>query len=156
MDTISLIIGLGLLALFTIPIVYLVRLGNAQNSSIIKQANSFAAQHHLKLDELEQVGCCTIGLDVSQKKLIFTHPKNNGTFELIDLTAYSALSLRQELQSSNSNRIQYLSLHFIENRTQFEKFICFYDESGEDITSPEIRLQQARKWEHKITPLLAA
>jgi len=156
MDTISLILGLGLLALFAIPIIYLILKSNAQTSKVRQQTYDFATQNKLKIDEFEQVGNTIIALDVSSKKIIFSKAGSEDQFEIIDLTEYTAIQLQQELQAKNSEKIQFLALNFAAKQKQSPKSICFYDEAGSDIIAPEIRLQQARKWETKITPLIAA
>jgi len=156
MDTISLILGLGLLALFAIPIIYLILKSNAQTSKVKQRANDFATQNKLKIDEFEQVGNTIIALDVSNKKIIYSKAESEDQFEIIDLTQYAAIQLQQELQAKNSEKIQFLALNFAAKQKQSPKSICFYDEAGKDIIAPEIRLQQARKWETKITPLIAA
>lgn len=156
MDTISLILGLGLLALFAIPIIYLILKSNAQISKVKQRANDFATQNKLKIDEFEQVGTTIIALDVSNRKIIYSKAESEDQFEIIDLTQYAAIQLQQELQTQNSEKIQFLALNFAAKQKQDPKSICFYDEAGSDIIAPEIRLQQARKWETKITPLIAA
>ena len=156
MDTISLIYGLGLLALFAIPIIYLILKSNAQTSKVKQRAYDFATQNKLKIDEFEQVGTTIIALDVSNKKIIFSNAEGEDQFEIIDLTQYATIQLQQDLQARNSEKIQFLALNFAAKQKQSPKSICFYDEAGSDIIAPEIRLQQARKWETKITPLIAA
>ncbi|WP_295181587.1 hypothetical protein [uncultured Christiangramia sp.] len=156
MDTISLILGLGLLALFAIPIIYLILKSNAQTSKVKQRAYDFATQNKLKIDEFEQVGTTIIALDVSNKKIIFSNAEIEDQFEIIDLTQYATIQLQQDLQARNSEKIQFLALNFAAKQKQSPKSICFYDEAGSDIIAPEIRLQQARKWETKITPLIAA
>jgi len=156
MDTISLILGLGLLALFAIPIIYLILKSNAQTSKVKQRAYDFATQNQLKIDEFEQVGNTIIALDVSNKKIIYSKAESEDQFEIIDLTQYAAIQLQQELQTGNSEKIQFLALNFAAKLKQSPKSICFYDEAGSDSIAPEIRLQQARKWETKITPLIAA
>ena len=156
MDTISLILGLGLLALFAIPIIYLILKSNAQTSKVKQRAYDFATQNKLKIDEFEQVGTTIIALDVSNKKIIFSNAEIEDQYEIIDLTQYATIQLQQDLQSRNSEKIQFLALNFAAKQKQSPKSICFYDEAGSDIIAPEIRLQQARKWETKITPLIAA
>lgn len=156
MDTISLILGLGLLALFAIPIIYLILKSNAQTSKVKQRAYDFATQNKLKIDEFEQVGTTIIALDVSNKKIIFSNAEGEDQFEIIDLTQYATIQLQQDLQARNSEKIQFLALNFAAKQKQSPKSICFYDEAGSDIIAPEIRLQQARKWETKITPLIAA
>ena len=156
MDTISLILGLGLLALFAIPIIYLILKSNAQTSKVKQRAYDFATQNKLKIDEFEQVGTTIIALDVSNKKIIFSNAEGEDQFEIIDLTQYATIQLQQDLQAGNSEKIQFLALNFAARQKQSTKSICFYDEAGSDIIAPEIRLQQARKWETKITPLIAA
>tara|TARA_R100000655_G_scaffold55292_1_gene93347 strand:- start:538 stop:1008 length:471 start_codon:yes stop_codon:yes gene_type:complete len=156
MDTISLILGLVLLALFAIPIIYLILKSNAQTSKVKQQAYDFATLNKLKIDEFEQVGTTIIALDVSNKKIIFSNAEGEDQFEIIDLTQYATIQLQQDLQARNSEKIQFLALNFAAKQMQSAKSICFYDEAGSDITAPEIRLQQARKWETKITPLIAA
>ncbi|WP_299152551.1 hypothetical protein [uncultured Christiangramia sp.] len=156
MDTISLILGLGLLALFAIPIIYLILKSNAQTSKVKQRAYDFATQNKLKIDEFEQVGTTIIALDVSNKKIIFSNAEGEDQFEIIDLTQYATIQLQQDLQARNSEKIQFLALNFAAKQKESPKSICFYDEAGSDIIAPEIRLQQARKWETKITPLIAA
>ncbi|TQI69439.1 hypothetical protein JM79_0317 [Gramella sp. Hel_I_59] len=156
MDTISLILGLGLLALFAIPIIYLILKSNAQTSKVKQRAYDFATQNKLKIDEFEQVGNTIIALDVSNKRIIFSKAGSENQFEIIDLTQYATIQLQQDLQTKNSEKIQFLALNFAAKQKHIPKSICFYDEAGNDIIAPEIRLQQARKWETKITPLIAA
>ncbi|MFV9483442.1 hypothetical protein ACNI3T_06360 [Christiangramia sp. ASW11-125] len=156
MDTISLTLGLGLLALFAIPIIYLILKSNAHTSKVKQRAYDFATQNKLKIDEFEQIGNTIIALDVSNKKLIFGKAGSEDHFEIIDLNQYATIHLQQDLQAGNSKKIQFLALNFAAMQKQSTKSICFYDEAGSDIIAPEIRLQQARKWETKITPLIAA
>ena len=155
MDTISLILGLGLLALFAIPILYLILKSNAQTSKVKQRTYDFAAQNKLKINELEQVGDTTLALDLDNKKIILSK-SDKDRFEIIDLSQYAAIRLQQDLQAGKSGKIQFLALNLSNSHQKSSKSICFYDEAGSDILAPEIRLQQARKWETKIASLIAA
>lgn len=151
MDTISLIIGLGLFALFMFPIVYVLIKQNSKERKQEKALQKIALDNNLELDVVNIYGTLALALDTKNKKLIRIEEGPHAAIEIIDLNQVSKVNLSKKSENMIINkvrkdRIRKLSLD-LQNQETLISEIIFYNEEDEDDTDAEIRLNDARKWD---------
>jgi hypothetical protein len=71
MNTTAIIIGLGFLAMFIIPLIYISNAGNNKKKKYHKLLSEFAAEHSCKIEEYDQWKNSCIGLDLFKKKIFY-------------------------------------------------------------------------------------
>ena len=151
MDTISLVIGLGLFVLFMFPIVYVLLQQNSKERRQQKALQKIASENNLELDVINIYGTLALGLDTKNKKLIHIEEGPHAANEIIDLNQISNVSISKKSENMVINkvrkdRIRKLSLD-LQNKEILISEIIFYNEEDEDDFDAEIRLNDARKWD---------
>ncbi len=151
MDTISLVIGLGLFVLFMFPIVYVLVKQSSKERKQEKALQKIAADNNYQLDVMNIYGTLALALDTKNKKLIRIEEGPHAATEIIDLNEVSKVNLSKHSENMIINkvrkdRIRKLSLD-LQNKEKLISEIIFYNEEDEDDTDAEIRLNDARKWD---------
>lgn len=152
MDNSSVMIGLFLLALFILPIVYVLVKQNSKDRKQKGLIKKVAAENNLNLDKLESYGHLSLGLDNQTKKLLIADFKEGFQHDIIDLKKVDQIKLSKKLlpdtySKSKKERIIHLSLCIeMQNASKITE-ITFYDEDDELSNDADIRLHDARKWD---------
>ena len=152
MDNSSVMIGLFLLALFILPIVYVLVKQNSKDRKQQGLIKKVAAENNLNLDKLESYGHLSLGLDNQTKKLLIVDFKEGFQHDIIDLKKVDQIKLSKKLlpdtySKSKKERIIHLSLCIeMQNASKITE-ITFYDEDDELSNDADIRLHDARKWD---------
>lgn len=145
-------IGLLLLALFVIPVVYVLVKQNSKERKQQGLIKKVAAENNLNLDKLESYGHLSLGLDNQTKKLLIADFKEGFQHDIIDLKKVDQIKLSKKLlpdtySKSKKERIIHLSLCIeMQNASKITE-ITFYDEDDELSNDADIRLHDARKWD---------
>jgi len=152
MDKISLIIGIALFAAFIFPIAYILIKQKSEQNKNSKLITVIVSKHNLKLHKTETFGHISLGLDSSQKKLIILEYRDTQNPKIIDLTKVDNIKIAKKLETSFSGdikkeKIVHLALEFAGKKQSKLAEITFYDEDDYDSTDPEIRLNEAGKWD---------
>ncbi len=155
MDINVTLVGVVILLTIFIPIGYMVLISSGSikkaKKSIVELSKSQGANPQM----VEVIGNAVIGLDNVSKKLVYTQKQNPEThfkvIEINDLKNVYARSTR-----FNDKSLSWVGLELVGKTKKYE--IPFYIDNAEDGHSrdPEVCLQDAKKWEHTIRPLLQA
>lgn len=151
MDNSSLMIGLLLLALFVIPVVYVLVKQNSKERKQQGLIKKVAAENNLNLNRLESYGNLSLGLDSKAKKLLISDFKEGFQHDIIDLKKVDQIKLSKKLlpdtySKSKKEKIIHLSLCIEMSASQIKE-ITFYDEDDEQYNDADIKLNDARKWD---------
>lgn len=155
MKSSTILISAILFALIFIPLFYLVSIGSRQEKKVRKAIQKLCDQNKINLTELELSGDLILGIDPSQKKLIYSSRKHiSEKFEIIDLTLQHDCKIKT--LKTQGKFLEWVSLELVNSNQKKE--IIFYQENEEDVpvTDPNKCLKDAEKWQRLILPLLKA
>ena len=157
MDTVSTLIGLGLLALFMLPIFYLIWQQNNKEKNRLKNLKKISAENNLTTDTVEISANLLLGLDSKANKLIIIEPANNMQHRVLDLNKIKNSKVNSHPFPENQKLIKSISLDLSEeNKNQKPTEIIFYDEDDNENNNASERLIAAQKWQHIISAKLSA
>jgi|TARA_R100000789_G_C3013023_1_gene151804 hypothetical protein len=157
MDTVSTLIGLGLLAVFMLPILYLIWQQNNKEKNRLKNLKKISAENNLTTDTVEISANLLLGLDSKANKLLIIEPANNMQHRVLDLTRIKNSKVNSHPFPENHKLIKSVSLDLIEDsRNQKPTEIIFYDEDDNENNNASERLVAAQKWQRIISAKLSA
>ena len=159
MDTVSTLIGLGLLALFILPVLYLIWQQNNKEKNRLKNLKNISAQNNLNTDVFEISGNLLLGLDNKANKLLIVEPANNMQHKILDLTKIKSSKVSSYTFPENNKLIKSVSLDLSENKKDLNLTkIIFYDEDDNENerNNASESLVIANKWQHIISKKLSA
>lgn len=157
MDTPSTLIGLGLLAIFVLPILFLIWQQNNKEKNRLNSLKKISVQNNLTTDTVEISTTLLLGLDSKAKKLLVIEPNNNMQHKVLDLNKIKNSKVSSHLFPDNQKIIKRVSLDLSENNKS-EKIteIIFYDENENANNNASERLVVAQKWNRIISEKLSA
>ncbi|MBZ9730432.1 hypothetical protein LB467_12120 [Salegentibacter sp. JZCK2] len=157
MDTASTLIGLGLLALFVLPILLLIWQQNTNEKNRLKTLKEIGSKNNLDTDTVEVSATLFLGLDSKSKKLLVIEPNNNMQHRVLDLLEIKNTKVSTLQLAENRNYIRRISLDLSGN-SQDKKLseIIFYDEDDNENNNASERLIAANRWNQIITEKLSA
>jgi hypothetical protein len=157
MDTASTLIGLGLLAVFVLPILYLIWQQNNNEKNSLKNLKKISTQNNLITDTVEVSGILLLGLDSKANKLLVIEPTNNMQHRVLNLSKIKASKVSSQPFPDNQKIIKRVSLDLSDNSKQQKLTeIIFYDENDNENNNASERLIVANKWNRIITEKLSA
>lgn len=157
MDTLSTLIGLGLLAVFMLPILYLIWQQNNKEKNRFKNLKKISAENNLTTDTVEVSANLLLGLDSKANKLLIIEPTNNMQHRVLDLNKIKNSKVNSHPFPENQKLIKSVSLDLIEdNNNQKPTEIIFYDEDDNENNNASERLIAAQKWQRIISAKLSA
>ncbi|SKB52600.1 hypothetical protein SAMN05660776_1643 [Salegentibacter holothuriorum] len=157
MDTVSTLIGLGLLALFMLPILYLIWQQNNKEKNRLRNLRNISTQNNLTSDTFEISNNLLLGLDSKANKLLIIEPTNKMQHRVLDLTKIKNSKVSSHPFPENRKLIKSISLDLSENeRDQNPLKIIFYDEDDNENNNASERLVVAKKWQGIINAKLSA
>ena len=157
MDTISTLIGLGLLAVFMLPILYLIWQQNNKEKNRLNELKKISIENNLTTDTVEISANLLLGLDSKANKLLIIEPANNMQHRVLDLNKIKNSKVNSHPFPENQKLIKSVSLDLSEeNRNQKPTEIIFYDEDDNENNSASERLIAAQKWQRIISTKLSA
>ncbi len=157
MDTASTLIGLGLLALFMLPILFLIWQQNTKEKTRLKSLKEISSKNNLNTDTVEVSATLFLGLDSKLKKLLVIEPTNNMQHRVLDLSEIKNTKVSTLQFAENNNYTKRISLDLSGN-FQGKKLteIIFYDEDDNENNDASERLIVANKWNRIITEKISA
>ncbi|WP_037318495.1 hypothetical protein [Salegentibacter sp. Hel_I_6] len=157
MDTASTLIGLGLLALFVLPILFLIWQQNSKEKIRLKSLKAISSNNNLLTDMVEVSATLFLGLDSKSKKLLVVEPTNNMQHQVLDLSEIKNTKVNTLKLNENSNSIKRISLD-LSGKSEHKKLteIIFYDEDDNENNDASERLIVANKWKQIITEKISA
>lgn len=157
MDTASTLIGLGLLAVFVLPILFLIWQQNNKEKNRLKNLKKLSIQNNLTTDIVELSATLLLGLDSKAKKLLVIEPTNNMKHQVLDLSYIKNTTVSSHPFPDNAQLIKRISLDLSENRNNKKLTeIIFYDEDDNANNNASERLIVAQKWNRIISEKLSA
>tara|TARA_B100002049_G_scaffold22060_1_gene14819 strand:- start:1941 stop:2414 length:474 start_codon:yes stop_codon:yes gene_type:complete len=157
MDTVSTLIGLGLLAVFMLPIFYLIWQQNNKERNRLKNLKKIRAENNLTTDTVEISANLLLGLDSKANKLLIIEPANNMQHRVLDLTRIKNSKVNSHPFQENHKLIKSVSLDLTEDsKIQKPTEIIFYDEDDNENNNASERLVAAQKWQRIISAKLSA
>ena len=162
MEKASVLMGIGLLALFVGPILYMIVAHAAKEKRTLKLLNSLATQHQMKLDQIEVNNSLLLGLDSNSKKFLVIDPKDHSKYEVIDLknvsqSLVSTSGHQHKIGNKNKLALTHIGLDLLKNNSKEKiKEVVFYDEDDNDSMDADAQLFIANKWDNLIRKNLSA
>ncbi|WP_310991615.1 hypothetical protein [Aequorivita marina] len=147
------LIGVVMLLLVAIPVGYMIVSAGSANKKIKKSVIQRSQNSGIQLADLDVIGNLVIGLDSVSKKLVYTSKRNpSGDFEIVNMEDVKKCRAKSVKQSDKT--LDWVGLEFEEKTGKKE--ITFYNEHADDALSkdPFVSLQDAKRWEAKLIPLL--
>ncbi|PRX48165.1 hypothetical protein [Salegentibacter salegens] len=157
MDTASTLIGLGLLAVFVLPILFLIWQQNTKEKSRLRNLKELSIKNNLTTDTVEISATLLLGLDSKAKKLLVIEPTNNMQHQVLDLSFIKNTKVSSQPFPDKPELIKRISLDLSENRNNKKLTeIIFYDEDDNASNNASERLIVAQKWNRIISEKLSA
>ncbi len=146
------LVGVIVLLLIFVPVGYLIATSSGKSKKIKKSFLDLSKIKGLNVEESEVIGNLVIGVDESSKKLAFTTcHKLNEDYKIVDLNAIK--DCRAKSVKHSDKTLEWAGLELVEKSGRME--IPFYIDSEESISKdPMVYLQDAKRWENTIRPLL--
>ncbi|SHF69301.1 hypothetical protein SAMN05444483_10271 [Salegentibacter echinorum] len=155
MDTPSTIIGLVPLAIFVLPILYLIVQQNNKQKQGLKNLKNIGNKNNLRLEKTEVSSNLLLGLDSEAHKLLVVEPVNNMQHRVVDLRKVSRSTVNAVAFPNNQKLIKRVSLDLLNSTGKMD--IVFYDDDDDnDNHNAAERLAVAKKWNQLIRPKLSA
>lgn len=149
------LIGLIILLLTFVPVIYLIVNATGREKKLKKEILQLSQQNGIQLDKIEIIGDCIIAVDGVSKKLVYSSKSNptNG-FKILNINEVQ--KCRAKSIKQNNKTLDWVGLEFDVNNGSVA--IPFYIENSEiEYTKdPFICLQDAKRWEDALRPLLKA
>lgn len=157
MDTVSTLIGLGLLGVFMLPILYLIWQQNNKEKNRLKKLKKISAENDLTTETVEISANLLLGLDSKANKLLIVEAANNMQHRVLDLTKIKNIKVTSHPFPQNQKLIKSISLNLWENNMDQKcTEIVFYDEDNNENSNASERLTAAHKWQTIISKKLSA
>jgi len=157
MDTASTLMGLGLLAIFVMPVFYLIWQQNNKERNRLKSLKTLSAKNNINTDTFEISATLLLGLDSKSKKLLVVEPANNMQHMVLDLSDIKHSKVTTSASTVDKNGLKRISLDLSgksQNRNHTE--IIFFDEDDNENNNASERLLIANKWNKIIAEKLSA
>ncbi len=149
------LIGVIILLLIFVPITYLVVNATGKEKKIKKAVSQLSQNNGIQLKNIEFIGNCIIAVDEVSKKLVYSSKSNpTGDFKIINMEEVKDCRAKSIKQSAKT--LDWVGLELVDNTGRVE--IPFYIEiNDEEFTKdPFVCLQDAKRWESALKPLLRA
>lgn len=162
MENSSAIMGIALLALFVVPIIYMIVSQSTKEKKVNKRLHSLATEHNMKLDQIEITNSLLLGLDSTTKKFLVIDPTDHLKYEVIDLknigqSVVTKSGHQQKIGDKNKLALTHIGLELLKNNSKEKvKEVIFYDEDDNDSLDADIQLFIANKWDGLIRKNLSA
>jgi len=151
----SSLIGLIIFLLIALPVGYMIVSASGANKKVKKSVIQLSQSNGIQLKNMDIIGNLVIGVDEVSKKLVYTSKKNpSADFKIVnmeDVKDCRAKSIKQ-----NDKTLDWVGLEIVDNTGKKE--ITFYNEYDDEELSkdPYVCLQDAKRWETTLRPLLKA
>jgi len=162
MENSSAIMGIALLALFVVPIIYMILSQAAKEKKVNKLLHSLATKHNMKLDQIEITNSLLLGLDSTTKKFLVIDPTDHSKYDVIDLknigqSVVAKSGHQQKIGDKNKLALTHIGLELLKNNSKEKvKEVIFYDEDDNDSLDADAQLFMANKWDNLIRKNLSA
>lgn len=148
-------IGVIIVLVMMLPVIYLIVTASGKDKKVIRTIKKLSQGQGVNLTVVDIVGNCVIGLDPASRKLVYatkSHPDNGlRIIDIENVKDFRAKSIRQ-----TDKTLDWVGLEIVETTGKSE--IPFYNEHDENelATDAFVCLQNAKRWENTVRPLLKA
>lgn len=162
MENASAIMGIALLALFVVPIIFMIINHSAKEKKVKKRLHSLAAENNMKLDQVEITNTLLLGLDSNTKKFLVIDPKDHSKYDVIDLknvgqSVVAKVGHQTKIGNKNKLALTRIGLELLKNNSKEKvKEVIFYDEDDNDSLDADAQLFKANKWDDLIRKNISA
>lgn len=148
-------IGVVLMLLIVVPVTYLIITAGGKEKKMRKTISQLSQNNGIQLKNIDFIGNCIIAVDEVSKKLVYSSKTNpTGDFKIINMEEVQ--DCRAKSINQNKKTLDWVGLEFVEKTGRRE--IPFYIESNDEeyTRDPFVCLQDAKRWESTLRPLLKA
>lgn len=149
------LVGIIITLLMLVPVVYLIMAASGKDNKVKKSVKQLSHTNGISIKNIDVIGNCVIGVDEVSKKLVYTTKKNpTADFKIVNMDQVK--ECRAKTVKNTEKTLDWVGLEIIEKSGKRE--IQFYNEHDENELSkdPFVCLQDAKKWENALRPLLRA
>ncbi len=149
------LMGIIFIVAMLAPVAYLIMSAMGKDKKVIKSVKQLSQAQGVNLKTIDVIGNCVIGVDEVSKKLVFTS-KRNPSEDLKIINMENVKECRSKTIRQTDKTLDWVGLELTENTGKQE--IQFYNEHDDNELSrdPHACLQQAKRWENILQPLLKA
>lgn len=151
----STLVGVIILFLIFVPVIYMIVNASNANKKVAKSLSKLSEAQGIILKNIDVIGNLVIGIDEKAKKLVYSSKRNiENDLNIVDLDLVKDCRTKSIKESEKT--LQWVGLELMEKQGKREiQFYCENDESG--LTKdPYMCLQDAKRWENTMRPLLKA
>ncbi len=155
MEFSSTLVGIIIALLILVPVAFLIMSTSGKDNKVKKSVTQLSQTNGINLKNIEVIGNCVIGFDVVSKKLVYTSKRNpSADFRIINIEDVKDCRAKSIKQTNKT--LDWVGLELVEKTSRLE--IPFYNEHDENELSqdPFVCLQDAKRWESTLRPLLKA
>lgn len=155
MEFSSSLVGIIITLLMLVPVIFLIMSATGKNKKVTKSVKQLSQSNGINLKTIDVIGNCVIGVDEVSKKLVYTSKKNpSADFKIVNME--DVKDCRAKTIKQTEKTLDWVGLELVEKTGKHE--IPFYNEHDEDELSqdPFVCLQDAKRWESILRPLLKA
>lgn len=149
------LIGFIVLLLIILPVGYMIINASSEDKKIKKSVVQLSQGKGIQIKDLDVIGNLVIGVDTNSKKLVYTSKKNpTADFNIVNME--NVKDCRAKSIKQTDKTLDWVGLEILEGTDKKE--ITFYNEHDDDELSkdPFVCLQDAKRWEETLRPLLKA
>ena len=149
----STLIGLIIVLLIFVPVLYMIISAAGKDKKIVNSLTKLSQAKGINLKDIDVIGNLVIGVDEGTKKLVYTSKRNlTDDFKIVDLEEVK--DCRAKSVKVTDKTLQWVGLEIMEKQGKRE--IQFYSETDESglTKDPYVCLQDAKRWETALRPLL--
>lgn len=151
----STVVGVIVLLLILVPVGYLIAIASGKNKKIKKSLTELSKAKGINVKDIDVIGNLVIGIDDVSRKLVYTSKLNPST-DLNIINMEEVKDCRAKTIKQNDKTLDWVGLELVDKSGKRE--IPFYIETDETGLSrdPLVCLQDAKRWENILRPLLKA
>lgn len=155
MELNSTLIGVIISLLIFVPVGYMIMSASGKNKKVVKSLLQLSQKQGINLKNIDVIGSLVIGIDEGTKKLVYTSKENvENDLKIVNLE--EVRDCRAKSIKETEKTLQWVGLELMEKQGKRE--IQFYSETDETNLSkdPFVCLQDAKRWESHLRPLMKA
>ncbi len=155
MEFSSTLVGIIITLLMLVPVAFLIMSATGKDKKVMKSVKQLSQTNGINLKTIDVIGNCVIGVDEVSKKLVYTSKRNpSADFKIVNMDDVKDCRAKSIKQTDKT--LDWVGLEFVEKTGKLE--IPFYNEHDENELSkdPFVCLQDAKRWETTLRPLLKA
>ncbi|SRX72389.1 hypothetical protein [Aequorivita antarctica] len=155
MEFSSTLVGIIITVVMLVPVIFLIMNSSGTDSKVKKSVTKLSQSNGINLKTIDVIGNCVIGVDEVSKKLVYTSKRSPSVdFKIVNMEDVKDCRAKSIKQTNKT--LDWVGLEIVEKAGRLE--IPFYNEHDENELSqdPFVCLQDAKRWENTLRPLLKA